>query len=142
MKQGKAICDTLKQILQRVADANGISYAPTPCDHKGDCLGTCPVCEAEVRYIERELNARRLLGKAVVVAGIAAGLTSLTACNRTKDSLKPITVQELMTEGMVQTTGMVDSDAVQKIKTDTIDGIPFTESIQQNAKMDSSDAQR
>ena len=47
-----------------------------------------------------------------------------------------------MTEGMVQTTGMVDSDAVQKIKTDTIDGIPFTESIQQNAKMDSSDAQR
>ena len=142
MEKGKAICETLKQIRQRVADANGISYAPTPCNHKGDCLGTCPVCEAEVRYIERELNARRLLGKAVVVAGIAAGLTSLTSCNRTKDDLKPLSAPEEMTEGMVQTTGMVDSDAVQKIKTDTIDGIPFTESIQQHAKMDSCDAQR
>jgi hypothetical protein len=142
MKQGKAICETLKQIRQCVADANGISYAPTPCNHKGDCLGTCPVCEAEVRYIERELNVRRLLGKAVIVAGIAAGLTSLTSCNRTKDDLKPLSAPEEMTEGMVQTTGMVDSDSVQKIRIDTIDGVPFTEPIQQHAEMDSCDAQR
>ena len=123
MKQGKAICETLKQIRQRVADANGISYAPTPCNHKGDCLGTCPVCEAEVRYIERELNARRLLGKAIVVAGIAAGLTSLTSCNRTKDDLKPLSAPEEMTEGKIQTKGMVDLEAVQKIRIDTIDGV-------------------
>ena len=123
MKQGKAICETLKQIRQHVADANGISYAPTPCNHKGDCRGTCPACEAEVRYIERELNARRLLGKAVVVAGIAAGLTSLTSCNRTKDDLKPLSAPEEMTEGKIQTKGMVDLEAVQKIRIDTIDGV-------------------
>ena len=79
MKQGKKICKTLKAIRQQIADANGISYAPTPCTHKGDCAGTCPACEAEVRYIENELNARRLLGKAVVVAGLSMSLMPLTS---------------------------------------------------------------
>lgn len=79
MNQGKKICQALKAIRQKVADANDISYAPTPCSHKGDCTGTCPACEAEVRYIENELNARRLLGKAVVVAGLSMSLTPLTS---------------------------------------------------------------
>ena len=52
------------------------------------------------------------------------------------------TNEEPESADMVQTTGMVDSDAVQKIKTDTIDGIPFTESIQEHAEMDSCHAQR
>lgn len=79
MKREKRICETLKQIRQQVANANNICYTPTPCTHKGDCTGTCPTCEEEVRYIEDELNARRLLGKAVVVAGLSIGLSPLTA---------------------------------------------------------------
>ena len=88
MKQGKKICKTLKAIRQQIADANGISYAPTPCTHKGDCAGTCPACEAEVRYIEHELNARRLLGKAVVVAGLSMSLMPLTAFSQNISSDK------------------------------------------------------
>ncbi len=81
MKRGKKICQTLKEIRLQVARANDIPYEPTECKHKGDCSGTCPKCEEEVRYIEHQLNVRRMMGKAVAVAGVSAGLTALTACN-------------------------------------------------------------
>ena len=51
MKRGKYVCKTLKEIRKQVADANGIDYEPTECTHEGDCAGTCPRCEQEVRYI-------------------------------------------------------------------------------------------
>jgi len=81
MKSGKKICQTLKDIRLQVARANDIPYEPTECKHKGDCSGTCPKCEEEVRYIEYQLNVRRMMGKAVAVAGVSAGLTALAACN-------------------------------------------------------------
>ena len=57
-----------------MARANDIPYEPTECKHKGDCLGTCPKCEEEVRYIEQQLDMRRMLGKAATVAGVAMGV--------------------------------------------------------------------
>ena len=54
--------------------ANGISYQPKECHHKGDCAGTCPACEEEIRYLERELKARKGNGFGMKVAGIAAGI--------------------------------------------------------------------
>ena len=70
MKRGKKICQTLKDIRLQVARANDIPYEPTECKHKGDCSGTCPKCEEEVRYIEHQLNVRRMMGKAVTIAGV------------------------------------------------------------------------
>lgn len=81
MKRGKKICQTLKDIRLQVARANDIPYEPTECKHKGDCSGTCPKCEQEVRYIEQQLDKHRTLGKVVAVAGVSAGLTALAACN-------------------------------------------------------------
>ena len=75
MKRGKKICQTLKEIRLQVARTNDIPYEPTECKHKGDCSGTCPKCEQEVRYIEQQLNKRRTLGKAVAVAGVAMGVS-------------------------------------------------------------------
>ena len=75
MKRGKKICQTLKEIRLQVARTNDIPYEPTECKHKGDCSGTCPKCEQEVRYIEQQLNKRRTLGKAVAVAGVAIGVS-------------------------------------------------------------------
>ena len=49
---GKNICAALKQVRKRVADTNGIVYAPKECHFEGNCNGTCPACEAEVRYLE------------------------------------------------------------------------------------------
>ena len=77
MKYGKSICNTLKQIRLDIARANGIAYSPAPCNHEGDCAGSCPVCENEMQYLEREISRKHSLGKAVLIAGV--GLTSLAA---------------------------------------------------------------
>ena len=74
MAKGKSTCKLLKDIRQQIADANGISYQPKECQHKGDCAGTCPACEEEIRYLERELKARKGNGFGMKVAGIAAGI--------------------------------------------------------------------
>ena len=74
MAKGKSTCKLLKSIRQQIADANGISYQPKECQHKGDCAGTCPACEEEIRYLERELKARKGNGFGMKVAGIAAGI--------------------------------------------------------------------
>ena len=74
MVKGKSTCKLLKSIRQQIADANGISYRPKECQHKGDCAGTCPACEEEIRYLERELKARKGNGFGMKVAGIAAGI--------------------------------------------------------------------
>ena len=74
MTKGRSTCKLLKDIRQQIADANGISYRPKECHHKGDCAGTCPACEEEIRYLERELKARKGNGFGMKVAGIAAGI--------------------------------------------------------------------
>ena len=74
MAKGKSTCKLLKDIRQQIADANGISYQPKECHYKGDCAGTCPACEEEIRYLERELKARKGNGFGMKVAGIAAGI--------------------------------------------------------------------
>ena len=80
MKQGRHICNTLKAIRRQIAEANDIKYEPRECHHEGECAGTCPVCEAEVRYLEGELSKRRLLGRAVSIVGISAGVAALQGC--------------------------------------------------------------
>ena len=72
--KGKEKCRILKEIRQKIADENGIEYITSECKHKGDCRGTCPKCEREVRFLERELAKRHGLGKRIAIAGIAASL--------------------------------------------------------------------
>lgn len=74
MNKGKSTCKFLKDIRRRIADANGIRYAPKECNYEGECKGTCPACEAEVRYLEGELKRKQRNGFAVKVGGVAAGL--------------------------------------------------------------------
>ncbi len=76
MENGKKVCRELKSVRQGIADANGIEYTPVECSHEGDCPGTCPACEAEVRYLNHELNLRRALGKVVVLAGLGLAVSS------------------------------------------------------------------
>ena len=71
MNYGKEVCKTLKGIRQEIADKNEIAYTSTECHVEEECQGTCPKCEAELKYIENELYNRKLLGKAATVAGIA-----------------------------------------------------------------------
>ena len=72
MARGKQTCKILKEIRRQIAEVNGIEFVTSECRYKGDCLGTCPKCEAEVRYLEQQLRARSLAGKAIALAGISA----------------------------------------------------------------------
>lgn len=64
MARGKQTCRILKEIRRHIAECNDIDYVTSECQFKGDCLGTCPKCEAEVRYLEQQLRLRVLAGKA------------------------------------------------------------------------------
>jgi len=81
MNNGKEKCKALKQIRKQIADNNDIKYVVEECKHKGKCKGTCPKCESEVRYLERELEKRRALGKKVAIAGVSVGIAAtFSAC--------------------------------------------------------------
>ena len=71
---GKAKCRILKEIRQKIADENDIPYITRECTYQGDCSGTCPRCESELRYLERELAARQRLGRTVAVTALCAGM--------------------------------------------------------------------
>lgn len=94
---GKSKCKILKQIRQQIAAENDIEFVTAECKYQGECAGTCPKCEAEVRYLEQQLQKRRQAGKAVAVAGIAAALiVTASGCveNRTGGApLAPSTTQ-------------------------------------------------
>ncbi len=79
---GKAKCKILKEIRQKIADENDIPYVTRECTYQGDCSGTCPRCESELRYLEQELEARRKLGKTVAVTALCTGISFGTvACS-------------------------------------------------------------
>lgn len=87
MARGKQTCRILKAIRQQIARANDVDLIISECRFKGDCLGTCPKCEAEVRYLEEQLRLRQSMGKAVVIAGLSAGLIGLSGCGSTAHPL-------------------------------------------------------
>ncbi len=111
MRQGKHICDTLKAIRSEIASANEIDYTPTPCDHEGNCAGTCPACESEVQWLERQLRNRHALGKAVTIAGVSMAL-SLGASAATPsplgvDQKRKTDAQKLPKQDERRTSGVV-----------------------------------
>ena len=98
MTKGKRTCKILKEIRKQIAAENDIELVISECTYQGDCLGTCPKCEAEVRYLERELEKRQRLGKAVAIAGLSVGmLGALDSCgiNKKTDS-SPVDEWHLM----------------------------------------------
>ena len=79
MSYGKKKCEFLKSVRKQIADTNNIPYTPKQCTHEGECKGTCPACESEVRYIEKQLDMRRLAGDVVKIVGLTS-IVSLSAC--------------------------------------------------------------
>ena len=93
MKEGKQKCRILKTIRKQIAEANDIKLVTSKCRYRGDCLGTCPKCEAEVRYLEEQLLFRQRIGLAVKIVGVSLGMstmgtTSLYGQKVGEDSLK------------------------------------------------------
>lgn len=81
MKHGKATCKILKEIRRNIAAQNNIPLEEHECTYEGDCSGTCPRCEAEVRYLETELQKKSQLGKAVITTGNVLGGMLMSGCH-------------------------------------------------------------
>lgn len=96
MNKGRATCEVLKGIRLQIARENCIDYQIDECKYEGNCSGTCPKCEADIRFLERELVKQNKLGKAVVIAGLSVGLLGgITGCDSKKqekeeNSITPI----------------------------------------------------
>lgn len=58
METGKEKCERLKAIRKQIAEQYGLEYVPTECTHKGECTGTCPKCDAELRDLQEQLNRK------------------------------------------------------------------------------------
>ena len=96
---------------RRIAEENGIPLETEECTYRGECCGTCPRCDAEVRYLEDALSRRLRMGKAAVVAGVALGLAVSTGvkAQNVADTipLKPLATEIPDTVGKVRVTGVV-----------------------------------
>ena len=78
---GKEKCRILKEIRAEIARQNDIEWVVSECKHQGNCKGTCPKCEQEVRELEKALAKREALGKKVAVVGVSASIAlSVTGC--------------------------------------------------------------
>ena len=77
MRRGKAVCEVLKDVRWKTAQANDINYSLGECHHEGDCAGTRVACEREMRFWESQLCLRRLAGKTVCVAGVSLGIVAV-----------------------------------------------------------------
>ena len=109
MARGKYTCKILKEIRRQIAEANGIEFAIPECRYKGDCLGTCPKCEAEVRYLDEQLRSRSLAGKAVALAGISAGIIFISGCSSesVKNQSNPISHNDFQDTTLTSKCGEV-----------------------------------
>lgn len=96
---GKEKCKMLKEIRAEIARNNDIHLVIEECTHQGKCKGTCPACEAEVAYLEEQLEKRKALGKAVCVAGISAAMvTGVVQGQQMKNSRAMSEVQDTYQE--------------------------------------------
>ncbi|MCQ2236936.1 MAG: energy transducer TonB [Bacteroidales bacterium] len=113
MYTGKKTCNQLKAIRKQIADANEIEYQPTECTHDGPCSGTCPKCESEMRYIEREIQQRISLGKKVAIVGLATGLSSAFAVDASAQCVKKDTVDN---QSITENQRALENELVGKVE--------------------------
>lgn len=115
MSHGKITCEALKAIRKKIAEQNGIKYEPVTCNHKGDCSGTCPMCEMELKYLENQIQRKKSSGKNIAILGIAAGLGLLTPQLSAAQLVEPSTQTEKTAAAeKVKVTGIIkDKDGCE-----------------------------
>ncbi len=58
MNKGKKKCEVLKKIRQTIAKQLELMCSDDECNHEGDCSGTCPRCDQELKDLQRQLDER------------------------------------------------------------------------------------
>ena len=83
--QGRRVCDILKEIRKKIANEGNLELNQKECNYKGECSGTCPACEAELKKINDKFDHKKLLS----LAGCATMILPLTACtSNTMDNIQ------------------------------------------------------
>ena len=101
---GKETCARLREIRNEIAVQNGFEPIPDTCTHPGDCPGTCPKCDAELKALSEKLEARARLKKRVALAGcsvetpVAEWLERLTRPSEVRQANDPGEATVLMGE--------------------------------------------
>ncbi len=108
---GKKKCKMLREIRQKIASENDIPFVTEECKYKGDCKGTCPKCESELRYLEEQLEKRRSLGKKVTVSALAASLLATAAGCRSTQLAGDVAYTEL--DGDVPYTEVLEGEVAE-----------------------------
>ena len=74
---GKEKCRLLRQIREAIARQNDIDFDYVDCPDDGeDCTGTCALCEAEINYLEQEINKKAKNGETIWLHGLSVGAWS------------------------------------------------------------------
>ena len=120
MTRGKNICKQLKEVRKRIAEENGIPLEMEECTYKGECRGTCPRCEAEVRYLENALAERLRIGKVATIAGLALGLAATAQAQAPQNDTVPL--RDKATVRQIECRGMLKGKVLDK---KTQEPIPF-----------------
>ncbi len=107
MNIGKQKCKILREIRKEIAKENDIDLITKDCPFQGDCSGTCPKCEAEVKYLEKELEKRKNLGKIIKTsAAMSLLILPLTGCNQDPAELggvaQPMYTEDQIAGGIVE----------------------------------------
>lgn len=77
--KGREKCKILKQLRKKIADENGIAYEVENCKYKGDCTGTCPKCEADLKKLTSDIIEKRLR-QGLTGLGVGSIALSLAGC--------------------------------------------------------------
>ncbi|MBO7625510.1 MAG: hypothetical protein J6S82_09450 [Bacteroidales bacterium] len=109
MYKGKSTCQQLKKIRREIAEANHIPWEDSECHYEGDCAGTCPKCDAELRFLENALRKGLQLGKVVTLSGAAL---AFSACGNQ-------TLGEMPFDDTVDSADvMMQNDSADTVKTE------------------------
>ncbi len=75
--QGRRVCDVLKEIRNKIAKEGNLKLNQKECKFKGECSGTCPTCETELKKINETFDHKKLLS----IAGCIGMALPMTACS-------------------------------------------------------------
>lgn len=127
MYKGKSTCRELKRIRKMIAEQNNIPLEDSECHYEGDCAGTCPKCDAEVRFLENALRKSKQLGKVVTLSGAALAFSACGNQTQVKTNMETTADRIAVVYENCSDTEAVDSSS--SILTKYPDSIVTTELV-------------
>ncbi len=125
---GKEKCNFLKQLRNKAAKDNGIDYFSEECKFKGNCIGTCPKCEAELKELTKKINEKNNK-KGIVGLGIGIAALGLVGCTDTSNLGDDIV-------GLVATDTSTEYSSIESNESYTEDSILDNENMHSNSECD------